>query len=82
MDQVTIPRLQLNVETNVRFSSNRKRYGPPPKVVTVGGTLRVEFEEPSQLLRGVHLEEKYAGILVNNVPGFKRIVEKGPRRRV
>jgi len=82
MEVVKVPRLQLNVETNVKFSSNRKKYGPPPKTVMVGGTLRVEFEVPAQLLRGVYLEKKYAGILVNNVPGFKHIVGKGSSHRV
>ncbi len=82
MTVILVPRLQLDVETNLRFSSNRKRYGPPPKRVSVGGVLTVEFEVPSQLLRGVYLDEKSAGILVDNVPGFKRIVEKGARRGV
>ncbi len=42
-------------------------------------TQEMENAKPSWM---AYLDEKSTGILVDNVPGFKRIVEKGVRRGV
>ena len=69
-----IPRRQLNVETNLRFSRNHKRFGPPPGLVTIGAEVRIRFENPGNLTdSGVYCEPWLVKLLVRSVPGFKRI---------
>ena len=74
MRLVEIPSVQLNVETNLRFSVNERRFGPPPRVVTIGSELRVEFADPSKLVgSGVYCDPVVVRRLVREVPGFRKI---------
>lgn len=74
MREVVIPGRQFNVETNLRFSRDHRRFGPPPGVVRIGSEVRVVFERPTNLVdTGVHCEPWLVKMLVRNVPGFKRI---------
>jgi hypothetical protein len=63
-------------QPNVKFSANCKKYGAPPSRVVIGGVLRIEFN-PIELIKGIYLPNNKVKLLVNNVPGFKRIVKKG-----
>jgi len=78
MEKVVVPKTQYNVETNLKFSSNKKKFGPPPATVRIGHVLEIEFENPKSLLTvGVHCDPRVISLLIENVPGFKRIVDKG-----
>lgn len=74
MRVIRVPARQLNVETNLRFSRDHRRFGPPPRLVRIGSEVQVEFDDPVSLTAGgVYLDPGLVKLLVRSVPGFKRI---------
>jgi len=75
MEKVFIPRRQLNIETNLKFSTNVKKFGHPPSKVRIGQVMEVEFEDPRRLTTiGVYCDSKVITLLMENVPGFKAAI--------
>lgn len=73
MRVIHIPPRQLNVETNLRFSRDSMRFGPPPSHVQVGSEFKIEFSNPKCLTDGgVYCDPAVVRVLVRSVPGFKR----------
>lgn len=71
---VRIEPLENLALANLKFSRNSEKHGPPPRRVRVGSILMITFDDPTQLITtGVFCDPKVRKLLVDNVPGFKKI---------